>query len=121
MASPSTSWPMYFLTRDPIVKGRRLGACRAGDPFPWQDKRIIRGVGNSFGVANAETAMWSTLDYVTTINVHSEDQRRSLMERGATLQAAQDLLCGTVTDEVATAVKPRRGRPPRSAEAQAHG
>ena len=105
---------MYFLARDPDRTGKRLAGLKAGAVFPWQDKRMIRGVGASFGVPDAVDRSWADLDYVATVNVYTEDQRRSIVERNLSLQAVRQMLDGT--DAVAT---PKRGpgRPRRSAEA----
>ena len=92
MATQTSGWPMYFLARAPRVAGRRLVGLTAGDAWPWQDKRIIRGFGASFGVGDAMDRAWADLDYVATINVDNEDMRRSIIERGMNLQAAQRML-----------------------------
>ncbi len=92
MSLPTTSWPLYFLAKDPVRPGRRTVGLKAGDPFPIQSKEVIRGFGPSFGEPAAFDKPWDALDYVTTVNVHNEDARRSLLDRGCSLQATRDLL-----------------------------
>ncbi len=56
-----TPWPIYVAAR-PIEVGRlRL---RAGEPFPFQDKRQIRHYGPALGVPDADRRPFHELPYV---------------------------------------------------------
>lgn len=83
------SWPCYFATRP--CRAPKL-VMDAGDPFPMQDKQIIRGYGAAFGCPNADALPFSELPYVTVLDVGSEDIARRIREQGIKLKDAQRLL-----------------------------
>lgn len=47
------------------TEGRTL-RLKKGEPFPWQDKRLIRALGPALGVPDADSLPWSELPYVRT-------------------------------------------------------
>jgi len=55
---------VFVATR--ALKARHL-TLKKGDPFPFQDRAMIRALGPAFGVPNADELPWSELDYVETV------------------------------------------------------
>lgn len=80
------TWPVYFATRDLV--GKRL-TIKAGEPFPIQDKGFIRGLAQSYGVADAQTCAFTVLPYVRVLNVHSTEMARQIREQGLSLTEAE--------------------------------
>jgi hypothetical protein len=114
-----TSWPVYFLTRAPSAPGKRTRGLQAGDPFPWQDKTVIKRMGSAFGVPLAIDQRFAELDYVACVNVGGEVLRQQVLKENLNLQAVRAL---TTDGSEAPPVPVRRGPGrPRSAEVRAHG
>lgn len=79
--------PVYFATRD--LTGRNLTVL-AGQPFPahLQSKGALRGLGPSFGVADAATRSFHTLDYVTMLDVEGGDIAQQVLDLNLSLAQA---------------------------------
>lgn len=90
MAKPTVSrWPMHFAAR--ALDARRLKLA-VGDPFPLQDRNVIRGYGAAYGVADAATKPWSELGYVVTVDVASEEMAKRIRETNLKLKDVRALL-----------------------------
>lgn len=89
--STTQHWPCYFVARAPSRPGRRTAMLRAGDPFPFQDKQTIRGLAAAWGV-DGLTTPFAQLDYVTTVNVYTEELRQDILRRNLSLSVVQDML-----------------------------
>jgi hypothetical protein len=61
-ASRSAGVRLEFVAARPI-RGRYF-SLEEGEPFPFQDRAIIRGLGPALGVLDADRRDWSDLDYV---------------------------------------------------------
>lgn len=55
--------PLYFATRD--LGGRNR--LTAGELFPHQDKRLVRGYAEAYGVADGDRRPWDQLPFVATV------------------------------------------------------
>lgn len=118
----TTTWPVYFLKRAPLHPGRRTAGLAAGDPFPWQDKIVIKRMGSAFGVLNAMDQRFADLDYVVCVNVGSEVVRQQILKDNTNLQAVQTLLRSDGSDDVVpVAPKADRAARRRSEGVNAHG
>jgi len=61
-------FPVFYVGKDLRGTRQRL---RKGDPWPWQDRRIIRGWSEAFGVPDDGRA-WDKLSFVRTLLAPSE-------------------------------------------------
>lgn len=81
-------WPIYFATK--ALKARRV-ALEVGQPFPYQEKHYIRGLGRAYGVANADELGFGELPYVGVLNAHSPELARNILKQGLSLEEASKL------------------------------
>lgn len=82
-------WPLFFAKRP--LKARNL-TIRVGEPFPFQDIRVIQGYGAAYGVPDAHTKSASELDYVEVIDVHDQELARHVMQQRLTAPVVNKLL-----------------------------
>lgn len=80
---------MYFATR--ALRARNL-TIQAGEAFPIQDIRVIRGYGPAYGVANAETCPLTELGYVEVQDVRDRQMQRHVLQQGLTAKAVRKLM-----------------------------
>lgn len=78
--------PVHFVRR--ALEGRR--PLQAGEPFPHQDRRLIRGYSEAYGHPD-DGRPWSELDFVTTIALPRDLANRVLV-LGLALEEARSLL-----------------------------
>lgn len=116
-----TTWPVYFLKRAPLHPGRRTAGLAAGDPFPWQDKTVIKRMGSAFGVLDAMDQRFADLDYVVCVNVGSEVVRQQILKDNTNLQAVRGMLADGSDDVAPVAPKADRAARRRSEGVNAHG
>lgn len=82
-------WPLLFARRD--LKSPNL-TIRKGEPFPFQDMRVLRGFGAAFGVDDAFTCPAEQLDYIEIVDVGTQFMQRRVMHEGLTASAVKKLL-----------------------------
>lgn len=82
-------WPVYFARTALDAPKLHLAA---GQAFPFQDKRTIRGLGPAYGCADADRLSFGELPYVVALNVRTEAMARHILTNGLTLEKARALL-----------------------------
>lgn len=103
------TWPMYFAATDSDGQGKVV--YRKGQPFIFQDKNYVRGIGGSFGCPDAWSRGFADLPYVQHLDVRDETMVKHIMEKGLDYDEAKALMTGGEPK--------RRGRPPKSEQAAA--
>lgn len=82
-------WPMFFAKR--ALRSRNLNV-QAGEPFPIQDIRTIRGYGAAYGVPDADRLPLTALDFVEVIDVRDRQMARHVLQQGLAAKTVRKLL-----------------------------
>ena len=80
---------MYFARRP--LEARRLRLAR-GDQFPIQEKQYIRNLALAYGLRDGTE--FHQLDYVDTVDVHTEEFAKMIRDRQLNLKDARRLVQG---------------------------
>ena len=91
MADTHIGWPMYFAAKPLDAKKVKL---KAGEPFPWQDKAIIRGLSKAYEFPQGANSLFSFADlpFVRVLDVGTVQMAQQILERGLTFDQAKKLL-----------------------------
>lgn len=83
------AFPYYFVKQD--LNGVRL-KLKAGDPFPIQQKPVIRGLAKSYGVEDAELIPFDQLPYVDVVDVRSKQMAKRIQDEHLRAPAVKKLV-----------------------------
>jgi len=84
-----SGWPIFFAKR--ALKAKNI-TIRVGEPFPYQDIRVIQGFGEAYGVKDAMSKSAAELDYVEVVDVHDRQMAKHVLQQGLTAAAVKKTL-----------------------------
>ena len=90
-----SGWPIFFAKR--ALKAKNI-TIRAGEPFPYQDLKVIQGFGEAYGVKDAHLKSAAELDYVEVVDVHARQMAHHVLQQGLMAATVKKTLAAEVSD-----------------------